>query len=89
MTNAISCCVYRASRKAGAYLYLRENESEENLPEELRRLLGRLDLVMKLELHRERVLAREDVTKVMANLSERGWHLQMPPPPEIFGISQH
>ncbi|CAK0742897.1 YcgL domain-containing protein Tgr7_3126 [Gammaproteobacteria bacterium] len=82
MTETVRCCVYRAHRKVDTYLYLRENEPQENLPEDLRRLLGRLDLVMELELHPGRRLAREDVTEVMANLRNRGWHLQMPPPRE-------
>jgi len=86
MTDTVRCNIYRANRKAETYLYLRENELQEILPEELRRLLGRLDLVMALELHAGRALARENVDEVMNNLRGRGWHLQMPPPLEMFGI---
>ena len=34
---------------------------------------------MQLDLHPGRTLAREDVVQVMANLTARGYHLQMPP----------
>ena len=36
-------------------------------------------LVIELELSPDRKLAREDVGKVMANLRDQGFHLQMPP----------
>jgi uncharacterized protein YcgL (UPF0745 family) len=32
----------------------------------------------------ERVLAREDIHKVLANLDEQGYHLQMPPPEDEY-----
>ncbi len=34
---------------------------------------------MELELHPDRHLAREDVNKVIGNLRNIGYHLQMPP----------
>ncbi|CAK0746785.1 YcgL domain-containing protein TevJSym_at00520 [Gammaproteobacteria bacterium] len=86
MTDTVRCRVYRSNRKAETYLYLREDETEEVLPEDLRRLFGRLELAMELELHAGRSLARENVHEVMNNLRTRGWHLQMPPPVEMFGI---
>jgi uncharacterized protein YcgL (UPF0745 family) len=47
----------------------------------LLKLFGEPVRVMELELSPARPLAREDVTQVMRNLREQGFHLQMPPSP--------
>jgi uncharacterized protein len=72
--------VYRASRRAETYLYVGAPDEFGGVPLELMQVLGRLELVMELELHPGRKLARADVERVMADVHERGWHLQMPPP---------
>ncbi|MBL3600565.1 MAG: YcgL domain-containing protein [gamma proteobacterium endosymbiont of Lamellibrachia anaximandri] len=75
----LNCWVYRSPRNEQMYLYLREEESFDLVPAPLLDRFGAPALVMELELHAGRVLAREDVSKVMASLSEQGFHLQMPP----------
>ncbi len=72
--------VYKSVRKADTYVFLRESESFDVLPVSLAETLGELQFVIEVELVPQRKLAREDVTVVMANLAERGFHLQMPPP---------
>lgn len=79
MTETIKCIVHRCKKKDGMYLYLREGMEPEDLPEALLKLTGVLERSMTLTLSPERTLAREDVLKVMANLREQGFHLQMPP----------
>ena len=61
------------------YLYLRQEGAFESLPVPLLRRFGSPQLVMRLELYPERKLAREDVLKVMNNLRDHGYHLQLPP----------
>jgi len=61
------------------YLYLAQEDHFENIPKPLLDRFGQAVRVMELELHPGRDLAREDITKVMANLREQGFHLQMPP----------
>jgi uncharacterized protein YcgL (UPF0745 family) len=63
------------------YLYIHEDKTVEDLPEDLIKLVKQLTFVMELELTPERKLAREDVLKVIENLDEKGYHLQMPPDP--------
>ena len=60
------------------YLYLKQKDAFDALPEELMRRFGSPALVMELALHAGRKLAREDIHTVMNNLAERGYHLQMP-----------
>jgi hypothetical protein len=70
--------VYKSQRKPDTYLYLREKDSFGLVPEGVRLPLGPLLFVLDVALEPGRKLAREDVMVVMANLRERGFHLQRP-----------
>jgi uncharacterized protein YcgL (UPF0745 family) len=77
--DKLPCWIYKSPRKNEMYLYLAREDGFDELPEALLSRFGKPEFVMELELHADRPLAREDVSKVMANLRERGFHLQMPP----------
>ena len=79
--NTVKCHIYRCSRRDEMYLYVHEQKTTSELPEDLLKLVKNLTHVMELELSEERKLAREDVLAVMQNLEEKGYHLQMPPDP--------
>ena len=74
------CVIYRCSRKTGMYLYLRANMKTEELPADLRKITGALEHCFDLALTPGKKLAREKAKVVIANLLEKGYHLQMPPP---------
>lgn len=73
------CVVYRCSRQADLYLYLRADLEPARLPEPLLKRAGQLTEVMRLDLHAERRLARVDVSKVIEQLRSAGYFLQLPP----------
>jgi len=75
----LPCWVYRSPRKQEMYLYLAGEDRFDTIPADLLERFGEPILVIELELSPERQLAREDVNKVIANLREQGFHLQMPP----------
>jgi uncharacterized protein YcgL (UPF0745 family) len=75
----LPCWVYRSALRQEMYLFLAEEDAFDRVPAELLERFGEPIPVIALELNAERQLAREDVTKVMANLRERGFHLQLPP----------
>lgn len=77
--NATPCWIYRSSKKDEMYLYLAREDAFDELPEALMKQFGNPLPVMELELHPQRKLAREDVEKVIGNLRNLGYHLQMPP----------
>ena len=79
--DKVNCKIYRCSKYDEMYLYVHENKSTDDLPEELIKNVKSLTYVIDLELTPERKLAREDVVIVIKNLQERGYHLQMPPDP--------
>ncbi|WP_018860878.1 MULTISPECIES: YcgL domain-containing protein [unclassified Thioalkalivibrio] len=76
----MQCYVYRATRRADTYVYLPQKGDFSELPDGLSRALGRLEFALEFELTPERALAQEDPQKVLANLNEQGFHLQLPPP---------
>ena len=73
------CTVFRSDRKAETYLYLADDLVFADLPEDLREHFGEPAFVMRLELAKERKLARVDVARVIESLSEQGFYLQLPP----------
>lgn len=71
--------VYKSQRKPDTYLYLREKDAFDRVPDGVRAPLGALSLVMELDLHPQRRLARADAAVVLANLDALGFHLQPAP----------
>ncbi|MDB2533783.1 YcgL domain-containing protein [Porticoccaceae bacterium] len=82
LNNKILCDIYKGDKKEEMYLYvpkkIGQNELED-IPEALLQSFGELTLVTTLVLTESRKLARADIHKVMAELNETGFYLQMPP----------
>ena len=87
---ALPCWIYASPRKDEMYLYLAREDDFDCVPVELLERFGPPRLVMTLELHGDRRLARADVEEVMTRLRDRGYYLQMPPRlvPEIYHGNQ-
>ncbi|MDQ7073799.1 MAG: YcgL domain-containing protein [Gammaproteobacteria bacterium] len=74
----MQCFVYKSLKKTDMYLYLNEKEGFSSLPEALLNSMGTLEYVLEFELTSERKLGRTDPKELLANLKNRGFHLQMP-----------
>jgi uncharacterized protein YcgL (UPF0745 family) len=74
--------VYKSLRKADTFVYLAARDGADALPADVRAQLGGLEFVLEVELTPERRLARVDAAKVRDALAERGFFIQMPPPPD-------
>ena len=48
----MQCFIYRSSKKTDTYIYLSDEDKKNNLPEDLNKLLGRLEFVMELDLEK-------------------------------------
>lgn len=81
------CQVFRSEKKRGAYLYLAHKKTLEDVPAELIQLLGQCVSVMHLDLSKRAKLASEDIEQVKANLTEQGYHLQMPPKDNVHVVN--
>lgn len=88
-TETLNCWIYKSPRKDELYLYLGNEGDFDSVPAELLKRFGTPELVMNLELHSGRGLAREDVVEVMANLREHGYHLQLPPRTDAAALPEY
>ncbi len=77
--ESLPCWIYKSPRQSEMYLYLASEDGFDTVPSELLALFGTPKLVIEISLHAGRKLAREDPRRVMGNLREHGFHLQMPP----------
>ena len=77
--DGLHCWVYRSPRIQEMYLYLAQEGGFDRVPEALLARFGDPHLVIELELDPGRRLARADVTSVIRNLRNLGYHLQLPP----------
>ncbi|MBK3866868.1 hypothetical protein GFL09_04045 [Pseudomonas stutzeri] len=73
------CSIYKSPRKDGMYLYVEKRDALKRVPEGLLAAFGPPQLAFEMVLTPERQLAREDISKVLANIEKQGYHLQMPP----------
>lgn len=75
----MECFIYKASRKEALYLYVCRKGDFSEIPEALLKSIGEPIYVMPLELTPDRTLAREDPVEVRKNLTDKGFHVQLPP----------
>lgn len=75
------CQVFKSSRKEEMYLYVDKAKGLADVPEALMAQFGEPEEVMTLVLDETRRLARADIHQVLADISEQGFYLQMPPTP--------
>ena len=75
----MQCVVYKSLKQFDYFLFVRKGDEFARVPDGLKKILGRLEKVMELELHTERTLAQADVVEVMKQIEESGYFLQMPP----------
>ena len=76
------CAIYRSLRKEGTYLYIEKRDDFQKVPALLMQSFGKPQLVTVLNLAKREHLAQVEIEKVKAVLTEQGYYLQLPPPPE-------
>lgn len=75
----LRCWIYRSARREEMYLYLADENGFGAVPKELIEKMGRLELVMELELYPGKKLARANMAEVLKSLQHKGYYLQLPP----------
>ncbi|MBY5991421.1 YcgL domain-containing protein [Ferrimonas balearica] len=76
------CAVYKSSRKADTYLFLPKRDDFSKVPAPLMEVFGTPIFVMLLPMTKVKQLGQSDLEKVKAELTEKGFYLQLPPPTE-------
>ena len=74
----MKCYIYRSSRRPDLYIYLAEEDVFDNVPRGIFNTLGIVEFAMELDITPQTKLAREDTATVLRNLSEKGFHIQLP-----------
>ncbi len=82
------CAVYKSTRKADTYLYVNRRDDFSAVPESLMAIFGAPKFVMLLPLAKLTQLGQSDLAKVKAELADKGYYLQLPPPTEDL-LKQH
>ena len=75
------CHIFRSPKKQEIYLYLVDKNGSDELDEQLKNVFGEPEFVMVINLAKRENLARVDIGQVKADLKDKGYYLQMPPPP--------
>ncbi|MCH6801459.1 hypothetical protein BEC55_17300 [Escherichia coli] len=87
-SKSMFCVIYRSSKRDQTYLYVDKKDDFSRVPEELMKGFGQPQLAMILPLDGRKKLVNADIEKVKQALTEQGYYLQLPPPPEDL-LKQH
>ena len=79
VAKPVLCTVYRSSREAELYVYVRREDGLSRVPETLLAKLGVISEVLTLKLTPTRKLARANAADVLGSIEEKGFYLQLPP----------
>jgi uncharacterized protein YcgL (UPF0745 family) len=79
----VYCDVYKSEEKEDIYLYVDHAEGLDKVPEGLLQQFGELKIALSFILTESRALAKEDPKRVLQNLLDQGYHLQLPPAEDL------
>ncbi len=80
--------IYKSPRKDQTYLYVLRRDDFSAVPAALLQTFGKPQFVTLLDLAKRSALAGADLDKVKTALTEQGFYLQIPPPPEDL-LAEH
>lgn len=83
------CSIYKSPRKDEMYLYVDKRQALTRVPQALLEMFGAPLHVMDMPLTAQRTLARVESEKVLRELDEKGYYLQMPPAKDDYMLDLH
>ncbi len=81
--NKRFCSVFKSPKRAEMYIYVDRSQDLEQLPEALLAVFGEPCHVLDMVLTPSKKLARVEADKVLADIEEKGFFLQMPPSSDV------
>ena len=69
--------IYKGFKRQDCYLYVLDKDDFSDVPQELIRVIGKLEFVMNLDLNTQKTLAQADIQQVIKALEQDGFYLQM------------
>lgn len=82
------CAIFKSIKKPDTYLYVKDRHDLSAVPEALLGMFGKPQFVMLFNLDGAKQLVMSNNEKVKAEILEKGFYLQMPPPVENL-LTQH
>ena len=76
------CAIYKSLKKSETYLYVEKRDDFSKIPEPLLETFGNPYFVMLFDLVGEKQLLRFSNEKVLTEITEKGFYLQLPPKTE-------
>jgi uncharacterized protein YcgL (UPF0745 family) len=81
--SKILCNIYKSGIKDEMYLYVHKVDELKKVPEQLLSLFGKPIFVTTMFISADKKLARANVVDVLQSMIDKGFYLQMPPPPTM------
>jgi len=78
------CSIYKSPKRDEMYLYVEKLKGIKDLPDALLGVFGKPIHVMDMPLKPDSKLSRVEAPKVLEDIEEKGYYLQMPPPKEDY-----
>ena len=82
------CAIYKSSKKNETYLYVEKRDDFSKVPQALMQTFGKAQFVMLFNLAGDKSLLRISNQKVMQEIQQNGFYLQLPPKTESL-LEQH
>jgi len=82
------CAVYKSIRKSQTYLFIEKRDDFDPVPDPLLAQFGPPQLVSLLNIKPGAKLAMADADSVIKAIQEKGYFLQLPPPP-VHYLNEH
>lgn len=82
------CAVYKSPKKESTFLYIKQRDNFSDVPDALLDMFGSPVLVTIVNLSSRDKLAIADIETVKAELNDKGFYLQLPPPKEDL-LAEH
>jgi uncharacterized protein YcgL (UPF0745 family) len=82
--SKVLCDVYKSRKKDETYLYVARRDGMSQVPDELKELFGEAELALTMIMTPDKQLARTDGARVLQQIDEQGYYLQLPPPRETY-----
>jgi len=76
--KTLNCFVYRSLKKNNTYLYVVEKDKFDHISDSLMKVFGEGEFCFEFEHSASRKLSQEDSQQVYENLTNQGFHLQLP-----------
>jgi uncharacterized protein len=81
--SKVLCDIYKSRKKDETYLYVTRADGLTKVPEALLEQFGTPVLAMTMIITPEKKFARVEASRVLEQMQQNGFYLQIPPPKEI------